>query len=489
MLLLMFHLGYYRVIKALFKETGAAGAKHLLATPNPAITKRALSAFLQQQASFEKANFVVMDTHTTRRLFKDWKRVTVPYVGEVYAVYVWTKPISEEPECLMFTSEGHTMVLKGTVNGVSTKFLLDTGASGTAFIQRQFCIDESIQVKPAKVGTTVILGDGSKLNSTDTAIITIKIGHFKSKVQCLVLDNLADYPLILGCPWLSHHVAEISFSRKQVVLRKANGQFVAINTLDVPLPDLDESQLSMLQTEEKLKEASIFSLLSISKVAYMSKKKQIADAFLFLIQPESKDLTDINEDDTDVYSKLIPGNSDAELELRYLIKKNKDLFKTEYTSYEDIVHTSDVIPLVPDAKIPNRPMFRYSPSELQEMHTQVDSLLKYGLIQKSSSPFGSPVLFVKKKTGELRMCVDYRALNKITIPNRYPIPRIDDLLDKLQGSKVFSSLDLCSAYQQVKLNESDYQKTAFRTPFGLYEYKVMPFGLTNAPYAFMSIII
>ena len=76
------------------------------------------------------------------------------------------------------------MVLKGTVNGVSTKFLLDTGASGTAFIQRQFCIDESIQVKPAKVGTTVILGDGSKLNSTDTAIIIIKIGHFKSKVQC-----------------------------------------------------------------------------------------------------------------------------------------------------------------------------------------------------------------------------------------------------------------------------------------------------------------
>ena len=84
--------------------------------------------------------------------------------------------------------------------------------------------------------------------------------------------------------------------------------------------------------------------------------------------------------------------------------------------------------------------------------------------------------------------MDYRALNKITIPNRYPIPRIDDLLDKLQGSKVFSSLDLCSAYQQVKLSKSDYQNTAFRAPFGLYEYKVLPFGLTNAPSAFMSII-
>jgi hypothetical protein len=105
-------------------------------------------------------------------------------------------------------------------------------------------------------------------------------------------------------------------------------------------------------------------------------------------------------------------------------------------SFVDIVHTSDVIPLVPDAKIPNRPMFRYSPSELQEMHTQVDALLKHGLIQKSSSPFGSPILLVKKKTGELRMCVDYIALNKITIPNRYPIPRIDYLLDEVTRIKV-----------------------------------------------------
>ncbi len=153
-----------------------------------------------------------------------------------------------------------------------------------------------------------------------------------------------------------------------MVLRKTNGQFFAINTHDVPLPDLEESQLSMLGKYETL--ASVCSLLSISKVVHMSKKGQIADAFLFLIQPESDDLTDINEEDNEVYSKLIPGSSDAEMELRYLIKKNKDLFRTEYTSFEDIVHTSDVIPLVSDAEIQNRPMFRYSPSELQEMHFQ-----------------------------------------------------------------------------------------------------------------------
>ena len=99
----------------------------------------------------------------------------------------------------------------------------------------------------------------------------------------------------------------------------------------------------------------------------------------------------------------------------------------------------------------------------------------------STSPFGAPVLFVKKKTGKMRMCVDYRALNKVTIANRYPLPRIYDLLDKMQGATVFSTLDLLSAYHQIKLADEDIPKSAFRTPKGLYEYKVMPFGLTNAP--------
>ena len=226
--------------KALSRETGTLGEKHLLAAPTSAVTKRALMAFQCQQSGFVKATFVVKDTIATKRLFNDWIRVFIPSIDNTYAVYIWSKINNDEPECLMFTSKGHTMVLKGNINGLPSRILLDTGASGTAFIHRQFCIDESIELTPAKNGTTIILGDGTKLTSTDTATITIRIGHFKSKVQCLVIDNLADYPLILGCPWLSHHVAEISFSRKQVVLRKANGQYVAINTLiDVANSDID----------------------------------------------------------------------------------------------------------------------------------------------------------------------------------------------------------------------------------------------------------
>jgi len=145
-----------------------------------------------------------------------------------------------------------------------------------------------------------------------------------------------------------------------------------------------------------------------------------------------------------------------------------------------------VIPLHPGPRPQNRAMFRYSPLERREMETQVAELLEKGLIQPSISPYGAPVLFVKKKTGELRMCIDYRALNTSTVRNSYPLPRIDDLLDKLQGATVFSSLDLMSGYHQIRLPPEDEPKTAFKTPFGLFQFKVMPFGLTNAPAIFMS---
>jgi hypothetical protein len=121
------------------------------------------------------------------------------------------------------------------------------------------------------------------------------------------------------------------------------------------------------------------------------------------------------------------------------------------------------------ADIPSRPMFRCSPADLAELISQVIELSQAGLIQKSTSLFGAPVLFVKKKTGEFRMCLDYRALNKVTIPNKYPLPRIDDLLDRMQGDKVFSPLGILFAYHQIRLVDDDVVKTAFKTPFGLIE--------------------
>ncbi|KAJ9528859.1 hypothetical protein QJQ45_000103 [Haematococcus lacustris] len=146
------------------------------------------------------------------------------------------------------------------------------------------------------------------------------------------------------------------------------------------------------------------------------------------------------------------------------------------------------IPLQLDGKPPARPSYRMSKPEQDELRKQITDLLAKGLIEPSSSPYAAPVLFVQKKSGELRMCIDYRQLNKITIRDQYPLPRIDDLFDQLSGKTVFSSLDLQAGYHQIRIPAEDVPKTAFRTPMGHYQFKVLCFGLTNAPATFQRVM-
>nr|GFB28397.1 putative reverse transcriptase domain, aspartic peptidase domain protein [Tanacetum cinerariifolium] len=135
-----------------------------------------------------------------------------------------------------------------------------------------------------------------------------------------------------------------------------------------------------------------------------------------------------------------------------------------------------------------RAPYRLAPSEMKELAEQLKELSDKGFIRPSSSPWGAPVLFVKKKDGSFRMCIDYRELNKLTVMNRYPLPRIDDLFDQLQGSSVYSKIDLRSGYHRLRVREEDVPKTAFRTHYGHYEFQVMPFGLTNTPAVFMDLM-
>jgi hypothetical protein len=128
------------------------------------------------------------------------------------------------------------------------------------------------------------------------------------------------------------------------------------------------------------------------------------------------------------------------------------------------------------------------PNELVELKIQLQDLLNKGFIRPSASPWGCPALSVKKKDNSLRLCVDYRPLNAVTIKNKYPLPRIDILFDQLAGAKVFSKIDFRSGYHQIKIRPSDIPKMAFSTRYGLYEYFVMSFGLTNAPAYFMYLM-
>ncbi|GJS14192.1 putative reverse transcriptase domain-containing protein [Tanacetum coccineum] len=146
------------------------------------------------------------------------------------------------------------------------------------------------------------------------------------------------------------------------------------------------------------------------------------------------------------------------------------------------------IDLVSGAAPVARAPYRLAPSEMKELSEQLKELSDKGFIRPSSSPWGAPVLFVKKKDGSFRMCIDYRELNKLTVKNRYPLPRIDDLFDQLQGSSVYSKIDLRSGYHQLRVRKEDIPKNAFRTRYGHYEFQVMPFGLTNAPAVFMDLM-
>jgi hypothetical protein len=146
------------------------------------------------------------------------------------------------------------------------------------------------------------------------------------------------------------------------------------------------------------------------------------------------------------------------------------------------------IELIPGTAPISKRAYRVSGPELVELKKQIDELLEKGYIRPSTSPWAALVLFVEKKDGTKRMCIDYRALNEVTVKNKYPLPRIEDLFDQLRGATVFSKIDLRSGYHQLRIRPADIPKIAFITKHGLYEFMVMSFGLTNAPAYFMYLM-
>ncbi|GJT25149.1 putative reverse transcriptase domain-containing protein [Tanacetum coccineum] len=188
-----------------------------------------------------------------------------------------------------------------------------------------------------------------------------------------------------------------------------------------------------------------------------------------------------------VTSKKVEDKSEERrLEDVPIIREFPEVFPEDLPGLPPARQVEFQIDLVPGAAPVARAPYRLAPAEMQELSTQLQELSDRGFIRPSSSPWGAPVLFVKKKDGSFRMCIDYRELNKLTVKNRYPLLRIDDLFDQLQGSRVYSKIDLRSGYHQLRVREEDISKTAFRTRYGHYEFQVMPFGLTNGTAVFMD---
>ncbi|MCO5601210.1 hypothetical protein L7F22_055329 [Adiantum nelumboides] len=271
---------------------------------------------------------------------------------------------------------------------------------------------------------------------------------------------------------------------------KADGAFIGQDVSVTPLigklrlhiqgyVDKEDFFISPLKHEDIILGAPWFDRLAASikfpkrKISFKFKEKD-----MYINAQESGSLNDetqVNENGMQV-----------DLELSNFLNQFQDVFIDDILGELSPKRGDDdhMIELTPRSSLPNKPPYRVSQAQQEEIMRQVNELVEKAMVRPSSSPFYSPVLLVQKKDGTYCMCVGYRALNRITIKNRFPVPRIEDLFDKLQGSTYFSRIDLKSGYHQIRIVNEDIVKTAFRTTFGLYEYLVMPFGLTNAPATF-----
>lgn len=353
---------------------------------------------------------------------------------------------------------------------VESKVLLDTGATD-AFVNvewlRRAGYDLETCLKPCKL--VVRLADKSETTSRGRIDLPLKLGSYRGKVRLIALDLGDGYDVILGDSWLREHKARIDYDKMACIVKAQNRVCVihpwkSQESQPRSLPK-SKAVLSALQAKRAVRKAEELFWVVIKKSKGNELNAMSLDQvdWSFLDTIEDPDLKKLLEKFKRVFGPIPPG-----------LPRDRG-----------IGHT---IGLEPGVEAPWRAIFRMSPPEKEELAKQIKEMLAAGWIEPSSSPFGAPVLFVKKKDGSLRLVIDYRALNKVTIKNRYPLPRIDDLLDCVGKAKYFSSLDLASGYHQIRINEEDVPKTAFRTPMGHYQWRVLSMGLCNAPSTFQKVM-
>lgn len=360
------------------------------------------------------------------------------------------------------TSRGSSLLVAyADVNGTRAKVLVDSGASRN-FVSSKFVRSVGLVTSGLDKRLRVRQANGQVVCSTRRVSgLEFRIDDYTGKADFIETD-LGFCDIILGTPWLTAENPDIDWSNR--VIQQRDGAW-RIATSDEPGP-------------------ATVQVLSAAKMARVIRRSKQTGDELFLATVKLVEAVT-----GDIISETVQTDQGPEWTARL-----QEVFKR----HQDILRDMKGVPppryeyhieLVDGAKIPQQRVYRMSPAELEELKKQLAEMLENGWIRPSQSPFGAPILFATKKNGAgLRMCVDYRELNKITKKNRYPLPRIDEMLDQLHGATIFSSLDLYKGYHQVRMREEDIPKTAFRTRYGLFEFTVLPFGLTNAPSHFQAMM-
>ncbi len=424
------------------------------------------------------------------------------------------------------------------------KVLLDTGAS-SCFISRQFCIDHNIEILTASTGYNVTVANNQSSSRNEFAMIDLSLSNIKFKLSLIVMPELPVSDIILGINWykvfnpiMDYSTNSVTFDHSRIqtspqssdIIVQSFNLFVDSSTTNVPSMKMhtsvtdptaclfttinDESiqhseyrqcqvQTESIETESIRNPNRPKQTTNSSKIKFIHRPRQVKR---LLNDPDNQILCSIIMCPSNKSNEPTPSPQSPQFYTHNIVSESTKDEDSKYNQHELNIHkqfstlfepiaglppsrTHDhKIELVPGSTPPAKQPYRMSSTELDELKKQLDDLLEHGFIRPSRSPYGAPILFVKKKDGTIRMCIDYRDLNNITIKNKYPLPRVDELLNRLSGKKYYSKLDLQSGYHQIRMAAGDEHKTAFRTRYGSFEFLVLPFGLTNAPSTFMNMM-
>ena len=338
------------------------------------------------------------------------------------------------------------MYLKVMVNGHAVQAMLDTGATNNFVSQR---LVGSLGLTVSKCSSKIKAVNSGAQPIQGTAHSLLKVGRWEQECSFMAVP-LDDFDLILGI--------EFFVKAKAVAMPHLRGLFITDEACPDFIPVTFERQkagksiISAAQLKSGMKRGETTMLAALVEIK--------ADQVVEVPDCVAKVLSE--------FDNVMP----PELPKKLPPRRNID----------------HKIELEPGARPPARAPYRMAPLELAELRKQLDELLEAGYLQPSKAPYGAPVLFQKKQDGSLRMCVDYRALNKVTIKNKYPVPNVADLFDRLSKASYFTKLDLRAGYWQVRIAEGDEAKTACITRYGSFEFLVMPFGLTNALVTFCNLM-